>query len=522
MRVPATAQIRPALILLAAVLATLPLAHVVVHNPELTLVSGVLSVWGLATALAGLAICAVALRYPGFALVLLVAVVYLNLSEVLVRQHHVPSLLQLIYLPVLVGALLALASGGRLILRANALIVLLLLYVVILFDSTVVARDRALADTRVLEHVKAFAIFFAVVLLARSPRLIRQASWTTVAAAAVLGGLGLLQVATRGFANTYGGFARVKYAQIYGDVFEPRIAGPLGDPNFFAQMLIMAVPVALFLTFTERTRLLRVTGWAAAGITACAVVFSYSRGGAIALVCVLLLSLLAWKAAVGQAAVAAVVGLIALLWVVMPAQFARRLMTLEQVLPIGNGEVLDPDSSIEERKLFTAVAGRLLVDHPIVGVGAGNYTAYFTEYAERVGSTTLLYVDAAEGYYPHNLYLEIGAETGLIGLAVFCAALVASFAQLRRARRRFFAAGDVASAGLARGWTIALTGYLLTSLFLHGAFIRYLWLVFAFSAALAHAASSLHAGGERLASGPIKRVSPADLELTRFRGHLPL
>ena len=77
----------------------------------------------------------------------------------------------------------------------------------------------------------------------------------------------------------------------------------------------------------------------------------------------------------------------------------------------------------------------------------------------------------------HNLYLEIASETGLVGLALFAAALGACYAALRRARQRYERVGDASLAAIARGLQVALTGYLVTALFLHGQFPRHLWLL---------------------------------------------
>jgi hypothetical protein len=48
-------------------------------------------------------------------------------------------------------------------------------------------------------------------------------------------------------------------------------------------------------------------------------------------------------------------------------------------------------------------------------------------------------------------------------------------------------AGDARSVALARGFEIAVVGFLLSSLFLHGHYSRYLWMLFGFAAALEHA-----------------------------------
>lgn len=474
------------MIVAVAAVASVLAAYVVVQQPELVNLGGVASPAGLALVVAGLALGAVCLRFPDVALCCLVAFVCLSLSDVLVRSHGLPSLLQLLFVPLALTAWWHAPPGART--PPPALTALLAGYLVVVFWSTTFAVDRAAADARLLEHLRGFAIFLVVVMLGRSDVTLRRAAWTFVLCASLLSGLALVQIATNDFTLEFGGLARVKYAQIYGTTFEARIAGPLGDPNFFAQILLLSVPIALQLAWTEAGLRRRALALGAAGLAAVATIFTYSRGGAVALGAVLLLSVVARGIDLRKASLAMLPLLVAL-WAVLPDEFAQRLTTLSQLLPGGSGEVLRPDSSFGERKMFTAAAWRMFEDHPLTGVGAGNYNVHFVDYAQRVGSDARLYVTPTEGYYPHSLYLEIAAETGLVGLVVFALALAVCFVYLWRARNALRAAADLSSAGLATGCSIALGGYFLTSLFLHGDFIRYWWLMVGFAGALYKVAS---------------------------------
>jgi O-antigen ligase len=292
----------------------------------------------------------------------------------------------------------------------------------------------------------------------------------------------------------------VKYAQIYGDVFEPRIAGPLGDPNFYAQALVLLVPLGLSLAMSERAAHRKAIALAGTGLVVGAAALTYSRGGALALAVVLALSLLAWPLSRRRAALAT--GLVAVLVALLvPAGFARRLTTLEQVWP-GREAVLRPDSSLEKRRLLVGAAWRMFLDHPLAGVGAGNYTVHFESYADEVGGMARDYEEPDERHYPHSLYLEIAAETGLVGLVGFGGVIAAGVVSLRRAREAFRRAGDERTAALVQGFAIALFGYLVSSLFLHGHYQRYLWLLLGFASALDALASARAPSDEQGAAAP--------------------
>jgi hypothetical protein len=213
----------------------------------------------------------------------------------------------------------------------GALTLCLAAYAATVWLSLAWARDPVLGEERALAITKAFVIYALVLLLTGSREQLRQGAWTLVAAAAFVGGLGVFQALAGTYDQTFAGLARVEYAQIYGRVFEPRIAGPVGDPNFFAQMMIPAVPIGLLLAHSATSVRERVAAFGSVGVVTAAVLMTYSRGGALALGVVLVLWLLGQGASARR--LAAGVGAIALLVVLVPSDFARRLTTFGSSCP---------------------------------------------------------------------------------------------------------------------------------------------------------------------------------------------
>ena len=449
-----------------------------VRDPRLLHIDVALTPVALFAAAAAAALCILVLRSRDFALVLLVAAVYLNLSNVLVRQGF-PSLLQLAAVPLLLAAFTSRPPATWLLLARQPLTWLLAGYALVLLGSTVYAQSTTLADERFSDTAKALLIYALIVLLASSQRRVRMAAWTMLMAGSLLAALGILRILEINVPGLSDGLARLELAHIHGTVFEPRITGPLGDANFFAQILLVLVPIGLFLAWETRARWARLTAWGSVALIVGATVLTYSRGGAVALALVLVMTLLAagisWKRLASGAAV------LALLWTIaIPSGFAARLATVRQFLP-GGAEVLHRDSSFEERLLLTGTAWQMFLDNPVLGVGGGNYSARFNEYSQRLGSTSPDYHDESAPRYPHNLFLEVGAETGLLGLTVFVAALLAAFGALQRVRHSPSLTG---LSGLARAVQIGIAGYLISSLFLHGDFQRYLWLLLGVAGAM--------------------------------------
>jgi putative inorganic carbon (hco3(-)) transporter len=460
----------------------------ITRDPTLLHLDVSLTLRSLAPLAVAAALVAVILRYPGTGLLLLVTAVYLNLSQVLVRDHGFPSLLQILVVPLFLAAVVERVGrdGSSPVSRFrrghHLLLLLLALHVGAILLSTTVAADRGLADERLIEVSKGFVLVVLVVLLATTRSRIRGVVWTLLGAGVLLGGLAVVQSVTGDFGNDFGGLARIKHAHIHGNVFQPRIAGPLGDPNYFAQILLVLVPIALFLGWRESSRPRRALAFAAGGVILVASVLTYSRGGALALGVVLLLSVLV--NGVGPRVLGGGLVLLLAAGYLLPQGFTERLATVSEIVPGQEDEVLQRDSSFEERLLLGGVAWAMFRDRPLLGVGAGNYTVHFDDYVDRVGSTARDYGSADEARYPHNLYLELGAEGGVVALITFIFVMGGALVLLFRARRAFLASGDPYLAGLAAAVAIGLVGYLISSLFLHGHFQRYLWLLVGLGAAL--------------------------------------
>lgn len=420
------------------------------------------------------------LRSAPAALILLILFVYLNLSEVLVRFHDLPSLLQILFLPLAVGAVLD--GSGRRFLRVglHPLTWLLTGYVILLGLSTTWAWDATVARAETLEAAKGLLLFVLVAVLGSSRDRLHFAAIALVGGGVFLASLSLFQVVGGDYSSSLGGLARIKQAQIYADVFEPRIAGPLGDPNYYAQILLLGVPLALVLAWRSR-------GWGrgvALGATAmlmAAILFTYSRGAAVALLVVLAMTLA--LRGVSRRGLLAGAAVLLLALSLAPQAFQERLSTLAQLLPGASDEMTDPDSSFAKRRLVTQAAWAMYLDHPVVGVGAGNYPVRFEPYGTQIGSVAPFYDDPGEAQYPHNLYLEVAAETGSVGLLLFAALLLVAFGSLARAWARLSRRDEPLLRDLAAALAIALVGYALTSLFLHGHFLRYLWLLLALATA---------------------------------------
>ena len=82
----------------------------------------------------------------------------------------------------------------------------------------------------------------------------------------------------------------------------------------------------------------------------------------------------------------------------------------------------DDEGSAAIRIPLLEVAGRLIEDNPLVGVGLNNYRASMTKYDETGIFVTQIFPNPV-----HNVFAHVAAETGIPGAIFFCLLIVAAF-----------------------------------------------------------------------------------------------
>jgi probable O-glycosylation ligase (exosortase A-associated) len=185
------------------------------------------------------------------------------------------------------------------------------------------------------------------------------------------------------------------------------------------------------------------------GMFIVSIVFSGSRGAFVGLVATLIYILYKEKKLL--------VGLFVLAILAGPAIFLVSDDYKDRISSIGEYET---DESVGIRfKLWTA-AVYMIADYPIFGVGTGNFpNAYGSTYRAK-GSRSLY-------WSPHNVFIQIITEMGIVGFTIYLLFLYAIFRVNKRTRRLLEPFPDgKAIAYLTRGVDVALIGYIVAGQFI--------------------------------------------------------
>jgi hypothetical protein len=423
--------------------------------------------------------------FPALAVAVLVGVTYANLPAVAAETYGV-TVVGEILVPAMLGIVaLRCLARGELARDLPKLALLFAAYVASIAVSAFYAHDVPHMVAELVTTVKNAIIALAVIGLVSDFERFRVATVTLVATAAVLAAFSVLQYATGAFHHDFGGLANATLQNIAGEEDSWRLSGPLTDANFYAMVLLPAVPIAVDRMVHARAWWSRTAAAAAAAAVAVAIVLTYSRGALVALAVMAAVAGWSLRRRLLPVAVLAVAVVIAATQILSAQYLARVTQAIDDVRTTLAGSAYVEDPAVAGRLSEMLAAIHMFADHPLFGVGFGQAEIRYQDTAMIEGLMA-----RGSDRQAHSLYLEVLAERGLVGAAVFGGLLLFAWLSTVAAARALDRAGARADAQLARAYGIGLIGFLVASTFLHDGYPRYFWLILALALALPQAAAA--------------------------------
>ena len=247
-----------------------------------------------------------------------------------------------------------------------------------------------------------------------------------------------------------------------------RISGTVGDPNMLASVLVVGIIMALTLAL-DRTRSapLRIGCVGVALLSMSAVFATASRGGIVALA-------------------AALFAAVALGGPLRP-RFALAAVTVV-VVGVGYFAIFASAAQVDRLSVSDGGAGRtdiwkigwrMVEANPVHGVGAGNFPVSSIHYLLEPGAILRDEFIVDRPAVAHNMYLEVLAELGVVGLTLFLTFILISLSTGIKAARKFDELGEDGLALIARGIAVGLISTLAADVFLSNEVGKLLWLLIA-------------------------------------------
>jgi probable O-glycosylation ligase (exosortase A-associated) len=244
----------------------------------------------------------------------------------------------------------------------------------------------------------------------------------------------------------------------------------LADENDFALALNVMIPFAFFMFEHYRNKIKSLIAGALMVLYSLGVVARFSRGGLVGLAVVVGYCVMFSKRK--MIAVAAVVVMLLAMVAFAPSSYWEEAQTI--------GDTSE-DTAMQRLQYWTA-AFRMFVDHPIIGVGAGNGGIHLPDYMSYLENPGRQWGRAFHGTIP-----QVAAELGLVGLCCYLGMLVIMIKSLARIRRKTAGeTGDLPPPILARAITGSILAYFVTATFLSTVYYPQLWTLYTFGLILVY------------------------------------
>lgn len=241
-----------------------------------------------------------------------------------------------------------------------------------------------------------------------------------------------------------------------------RITGATGmSPNNYAASLMLPLVLAAAGAITHGKVVHRRVYLGVVLILVAGITFTYSRSAFMVLVTMAAIAAVAWHRHITRAQWAVVAAGLLIVVLLQSEEILERVASLKQLF---SDEEME--NSLWRRQNYLRVGLNIFKAHPFLGAGPGNFAVLHAHPAYQP-HTVLVGIERL----PHNTYLQVITETGLVGLIFFIGTGASALGRTVPALRT--------RAVFPQGLFIALIGFAMMGLFLHLLLEKYVWITLA-------------------------------------------
>lgn len=270
--------------------------------------------------------------------------------------------------------------------------------------SVFYSYDKSIAITESLRFLSYIILYFIIKYEIIDEKSKENMLKIYISISAVLSIMGIIQYLT-----CIGLDKRLIYGYKFGAV--RRIPVTLINPNNYGAYLILAIFPVLLLAIKEKKLSKKIIYAVIFMMLLTNVFLTNSRNAwlGFGLGCLVLIIIFSWKLVL-------IFGGVGVLGLFIPQIFKRL------------NQIFDSSQNIARIKLWK-IALHMIKDHPVFGIGNGNYASLYDKYASK-------YPELRNGNYTsfpcHNTYLKIQAELGIIGSLSFVGILVSAWLNVKK------------------------------------------------------------------------------------------
>lgn len=283
-------------------------------------------------------------------------------------------------------------------------------WVILMFISVIYSRDKSLSfneSVRLSSYVMLFFIIKCCIDNTKIYDYILKSYILTVFISAVIGilydiiGIGLVEKGSLGS--------------------EIRVASVLENSNNMGMFFVFAVFPFIVLFIKEKERRKKLFYLIITVLSMVNIIISYSRNALLGLTFGIVLLIISFS----------IKYIVFMIIPVLLSFFIPNIATRYK-------EIFDMSQNLSRFKIWM-IALLMIRDHPVLGVGNGNYPRYYFDYADKF---KYIKYNASLNVHPHNAFLKAVSELGVLGFIAFTGLIINSFVSvytfIRRRDKDFF------------------------------------------------------------------------------------
>jgi O-antigen ligase len=305
---------------------------------------------------------------------------------------------------------------------------------------------------------------------------LRMLLYVLAFSAALIGGLSVI---------AFGGNLEIPYLPL---LQAGRSQGGVGDPDFFAAMQLLFVPLVLVLASEERRPAVRIALYCSVLTLLASAFTSLSRGAYLGTIVLGILFLASRPERLFRARHEKAMALV-VVTLGMVAFFSRPFVREEVVTRAQSiyAPADEEEASGSGRTNLWRAAIKTAGENPLTGVGFGSFKFISQDlmlHTPGVNPEILQVREEGNNFAAHNTYLGTAAELGFTGLFLYVGIIIVTAATLRRTSREAFARGSPFVGRVAHALLLGLVVWSVATFFLSGETARTFWIVIGLSLAL--------------------------------------
>ncbi len=281
--------------------------------------------------------------------------------------------------------------------------------------------------------------------------------------------------------------ATVSTFSLEDDTSIQRVSGGTGNYNWLAYTIAMLMPLNLFWWYAFPRPAVRIVVLGITAIQLAAMVLTYTRSAFIGLIVAGAFLVVKRQVRPWIPVTLVLAALVTLpLWA--PERFAERMLSREY---------LAQGTSVMRRDYIVAGA-KMFREHWLLGHGYGQFGDYFlarsdSQYVEHMRQEIERGAGPPESIRPHNMYVDVAVDYGILGLAAYLWLLALLLKDLREVERN----GSPEASRLAIMLQASLVVFSVCGMFGHISIMRVPWVLAGLVAALRRVALQARAAGTR-------------------------